>query len=1148
MCSNSGWSNILKKFVHFSLRPFYGTPVVISLLHNALHNDYRGEKMLQFILGKSGSGKTTAALKILGDLRKKGDKKLLMLVPDQNSFETETAFLNLLGAGMSRDVLVFGFNRLCEYVFENSGKLPQNVIDDGVRKIIMSKALDECVDNLSFFSSSKTRKSVLDLMLHSLKEWKKNNISVEMMEAVSENLDNESLKNKLIETSLVLSAYDALLSETYIDPLDNLKRLDLILEDSGFFEDHTIVVDSFSGFTRAQLEVISSLMRRCKDMYVTLNLDVERADRELFATTERTRKQIKRIASKLGVGIKPDIVLGEVLRTENDELKFLEKHALTLNSAVYEQKTDNIETFIASDIYAEADFAASTVARLICDEGYSYNDIAVVARDLSAYNGILEEAFGKYDIPYYLSFPRDIFTQPLARFISSALDFLIFGYDREALLSMLKSGVSGLSQLEISELENYMFVWNIDRSRLKKEFTNNPSGFGAMTENDEAALLRVEKTRQRVIAPLLKLGESSGGTALEITRALYGLLSDFDVEDCVNRLYDKLSGQGLLFEANEQIRIYNLIIEAFDKLVAAVGDNKLTLKKYKEYLDYLISDIKFSDIPRYQDQVEIGSADRIRLLDKKAVILIGAVDGVFPSIPKTSGVFTENERRILIDNDIPLTDTLEQLAAHEKYLAYCALTSPENKLIVSCYTGDMSGGTYLPSVILTELARLFPNRVNRSSYDIDMTKRLYSERQAFDYLAENYLSEAPEVGELKRYFERAEGFSNDLSRIDSALEKAPFKITNRRFSEKLFGTNIRISASQIEKYNLCAFQYFCNYGLRAKERLRAEMDPIQIGTVVHYALEGFLRAHNKSELTALSEGRIRDSIDEIMLAYAEENFGGLADKDNAFLHLFARLKENVVLLVKHLILQLSHSDFVPVDFELGIGGEIPSYTVDLADGGSVSVNGFIDRVDVCLKNEDEYYVRIVDYKTGKKTFNLYEILYGINMQMLIYLRAVACNGERYYGKKLTPAGILYMPASAPIVNADGKDAEKEIGKGLMMNGLILKDETVLKHMDNSGEFIKLSKKNLNGEYSDTLATSSQFDDIFRRIDDAIREMGESLLSGRVEASPIKGVENGCAFCPYDSVCLRSYGDSYRYAEKKNAKEVYDELKGDDTSE
>lgn len=1106
--------------------------------------------MLQLILGKSGSGKTVLAENIIADLCKKGDKKLLMLVPDQSSFETESDFLELLGAGLSREVKVFGFTRLSNYVFKNTGNIPENVIDDGVRKIIMSRAIDEVKDKLDIFNSPKTKKSVLDLMIHSLKECKKDNISFDLLDSAAAKVENETLKKKLSETSLILNAYEALLEKTYVDPLENLNRLKDILLCERTFEGYTIVVDSFSGFTYQQLEIIRVLMAQSKDFYITLNIDINEKNSEIFATTSRTVKAIKRIARENGIEKKPDIILSEFKRTANKDISFLEKNIFRLNRESFSDKPENIEIYTASDIKNEVEYIARKIKSLIIDKGFKYRETAVICRDSSKYIGVLDVALEKYGIPYFMDIPRDIFTKPVIRFVCSALETVINNFDRDSLLSMLKTGLTPLSVDEISELENYIFVWDLDRSDLKKEFAENPNGFEAMTESDEKKLRKLEKLRQYIITPLVEFKLAcKDADGLTISKELYKLCEYFEIEKAVDLLYDKLEAQGLLFEANEEVRAYNLMIESLEKLTAAVGESKLSLKKYKEYLDFKLGDIKLSDIPRYRDEVVVATADRVRLNDEKAVFVIGAVDGEFPSVPKTAGVFSENERRILIENNIPLTDSLEELSCHETYLAYCALTSTCDKLFVSTYASDFSGNIYEPSVIFTEIRRLFKSVNEFSFLNQNEEEELYCETQAFEYLAKSFLNASPRTNALKAYFESDSDYRPALDKLESTASKSAFKIADKSVSESLFGRNMMISASRIEKYNLCPFQYFCNYGLKAKERRKAEIDAIQFGNIVHFFLENFLIKNNKSVLNSLSDEDIKSDIDSILIEYAEENLGGLEDKSASFLTLFERLKINIFTLTKELIRGLMYSDFVPVDYELNIGGEIPAYRVDIDDERSVSVNGYIDRVDTLDKNENEKYIRVVDYKTGNKVFKLYEILYGINLQMLLYLKCVCENGEEYFKKKLIPSGVLYMPSAAKDIDGDKYTTDEKITSQLdsnfKMNGLILNDENVLNHMDRLGRFIKLSKKVEDGEYSDTLATSEQFKVIFKHIDDIVRSMGKELLDGKISASPIKGVADGCAYCPFDSVCLHTYEDDYRFKSEASPKQVYNNLKGDE---
>ncbi|MCH5298181.1 MAG: PD-(D/E)XK nuclease family protein [Ruminococcus sp.] len=1108
--------------------------------------------MLHLIYGGSGSGKTTEAVNILTELCKNGEDKLLMLVPDQSSFETETEFFEKLGARLGRNVLVFGFSRLCEYVFGVTGNTPQNVIDDGVRKIILSKALEEVQDGLDMFSGAKTRKSVLDIMLHSLKECKKDNITTDMLETAAKSIDSPTLQKKLNETTLVLDAYDALLSQTYIDPIDNLNRLKDILSDTRLFEGYTIVADSFSGFTGQQLEIIGVLMKQSKEFYATVNINIDEKNHEIFATTNRTRKAFRKLADDNGIEVDKIKILDKFVRSDSDEISFIENNFLRVLSSEYAEKTNNIETFMAADIYGEVSFVARKIKSLVVDEGYTYNQIAVIYRRENKYQGILDTAFEKLGIPYFMDNPQDIFTKPVVRFVSSVLDCVLNGFDRDALLTMLKTGLTSLSDTEISNLENYIFVWNIDGSDLKKEFKNNPSGFEIMHESDKSLLDEIERTRRYAVTPLIDFAEKcKNADVLTISKSLYSLFDSYGIDDSLNNLYDELERHGMLSQANEEVRVYNLLVEALDKLVATAGELNIPLKKYKEYLDYLLSDITFSEIPRYQDQVSVSEADRVRLNDVKAVFVIGAIDGEFPSVPETAGAFSEAERQMLRDNDIPLADRPEELVCHEKYLAYCAVTSASERLFVTTYKSDFEGNTFEPSVIFTEIKRLFPNAIHTESAEQDEIFQLYTKQQAFEYLARHYGDNAPEIAYLKSYFEGDEIYRSNVEKIDRVLKKTPFAVTNRGLTENLYGKNIKISASQLEKFSLCPFQYFCGYGLRAKERRVSEIDSIQFGNIVHYFLEKFLFNHKNDVLSKISDDEIRRDVDNILVEFADENFGGLDGKTSSFINLFNRTKINIFELIKQIIRQFEYSDFKPTDFELKIGddGDIPAYKVDMEDGCSVSVRGFIDRVDTLEKNDDESYVRIVDYKTGNKEFKLYEILYGINMQMLIYLRALTENGSTYYGKKLIPAGVLYMPSSAKAIDGIKNDTEEKITKErdgtFCMNGLVLNDPDVLNHMDRLGSHIKVKSRVEDGKYSATVADSEQFRQIFKHIDDTIRSMGESLLSGNAAARPIKGVADGCAYCPYDSVCCREYDDDYNYCDKASPKEVYTKISGEE---
>lgn len=1108
--------------------------------------------MLNFVIGRSGTGKTTYIKNKLAQLCRNGNKKLMMLVPDQSSFETEKSFLELLGPKECRNIKVFGFSRLCDYVFAQTGNVRNTPIDEGTRKIIMSMALEATADNLELFSKQKGRMSVLELMVHSYKECLKCNITADMLYKAAENIGEETLAQKLKETSYVLNAYEAIISNTYIDPCEDLTKANEILQENSLFSDYVIAVDSFSGFTAQQYSVIECLMRESRDFYVSLTMDCdEETPGPAFRTTFETKNRIFNLAQKNGIETAPYVLMEQNHRLASFDLSFAERSIYGSKTVPYDEIPQNLSIVKCSDISEEIDFVSNNIRRLVIDENYRYKDIAVICRNSSKYASRIVSSFSKNQIPFFMDFPEDIYIKPVIRLVCSCFKCVLNNFEREDVLSVLKTELTDNSVDEISLFENYLFKWNINHSGFKQEFTLNPRGFSKnFSAEDEEQLRIAEKVRKSIALPIIafkeKCKDSSGA---DISKALYELLLELNVPDKLNYLYDVLEEQGKPDLAAQQVRLWNILMETLDKMTAVLDKTKVTVKKYFELLSLQFENVQISEIPQSVDSVKFGDAQRIRLEGIKAVFIIGANEGEFPSVPKLSGVFTETERKRLALSDLPFQDSVEEISNHEKFLAYSCITAPSHKLFVLFHTTNEKSEEQKPSEFVLELLKIYP-KIKLTEYSAcPVTNKLWAEKPAFEYCAKVYSDGSRFSNELKNYFSKDEKYSAQLKTIAGEIENKPIKLENPQNAEKLFGSDMTLSASQIEKYSLCAFQYFCTYGLRIKERRAARIDALEFGTITHYFFEKFLSIHSKDNLSALPIDEIKSDIDKIFKAYADENLGGLEDKTQRFINLFERMKDNSLELILHMIKELSQSDFKPVDFELKIGGDIPAYTLTLPTGHKISICGSVDRVDLMEKDGKEY-IRVIDYKTGGKEFMLSDVLYGLNLQMLIYLHTVQSKGKDRYGKDIVPSGILYMPAiSSPSsfdVGDDKEKIDKKLESNLRMNGLILNDIKVVEGMDKSGtgRFIPVTVKSGLPSSAKSLASLEEIGHIFTKIDEIIEKMADSLYSGDVSAVPIKGKShNGCEYCLYSSVCNYRDGQSkYNYAADFSAKNVLKMLK------
>lgn len=1087
--------------------------------------------MLQFILGTSGTGKTALVYQKISDLLRDAGERAILLVPDQSTFETEKALLELLGARRAKRVEVYGFSSLCRRVFELTIGAPKNVLDNGTRAVIMSLALEQLTEKLTLLKT-RSPKSVTDLMLRTLAECKSSRVSTDMLRAASDVVADDTLRLKLTETAQVYDAYNAIIAQSYIDPLDDLERLENILsENQNLFDGYTLFVDSFSGFNADQLSVLRVLLNRCKDSFISLTFDPQQPDESVFATSARTYRCVKELAKRDFIDIKVPVKLVEPYRFQGDDLRYLASAAYrrVRSEAPFTEEPSHIAAYLASDTYNECEYVARQIKRLILEQGYLYSDIAVVCHDTEPYQGILDAVLEKYEIPYFMDAHRDVEVKPVIRFVNTVFRMALDNFEREDVLSLLKTGLCACSDEAVSEFENYCFIWNINNRAFLVPFTQNPRGFAdETTDADMRALERIEGVRKAVVEPVRRFREDiKDKTGREIALLLYQLLEEMQVPDALQQLHAAAQTPAEEEIAAEQTRVWALLMNALDKTVAVVGDMPLKPRRFFELLGYQIGAIEFSQIPQTVDSVTVTTAQRVRVSSQKVTFLIGCTEGAFPALPHSAGLFSSYELSLLSLNDVKIGESYAEFCELESFMAYNCMTSASQRLYVTFPAVNLEGDRFEPSSIVSELCRAFPKLSILSADDFDeRTEAMLARQPAFEQYALSLARSKNELRGLDGYFAADEQYAPKVEAVKRSVDRSPFVLQKPEAAKALFGEDLHISASQIEKFSLCPFSYFCNYGLRIRERLRAEINPMEYGTLIHYIMEQFFSSYSKAEYCDMGEDAVKAFVNETVKGYLATYFGGEDGKTKSFLFELRVLCQNAALLLSHIIEELSQSDFDVVDCELKISGDIPEYVLTLDSGSTIAIRGSVDRVDIMEKNGKKY-LRIIDYKTGSKTFKLSDILSGLDLQMLLYLYSIRRVGQERYGEVL-PAGILYMPATVKTVNAESMDSidlRKELNSELRMNGLILDNDEAILGMDktDAATYIPIKTKP-DARTAVSRASLPEFDQIFRLLDRTVLDMGNRLYGGSIEASPVKGSQDACEYCPYDGVCAYRKGE------------------------
>lgn len=1078
--------------------------------------------MLTFLTGTDAGAKRKYVSKKISSLLDEG-KRVVLLVPEQSSFDRDREFLFAYGEEKSNRLKVTSFTHFSEDILEESGRPVKPRSDDTARAVLMSLALRECADEMQIYRRFAGKQECISQLLSAYDEIKQAGLSHEDLGRVSECLSG-NLHRKTKELASVFAVFEGLLSARFSDPADNLKKASEAISEKNTYRDAVFFFDGFRGFTGAQLRFMSLLIAGSADSFVSVTSPglVNGDPGEAFSHSLRNAENIRRAAAASGVRMAE--VRTDPAETEN-AFTVLRSSLFGAETVPADVPANGIKLISAGDVYEECELAALEIKRLL-ESGMRCRDIAVFERG-NDYAGVLIPVLRKYRIPVFEDKRRAFSDYPLVRLIVSAADVAANGFDTEKVLSCVKTGLCGVGEDECSELENYVYVQNINYSGWEREFTANPFGFGEEF-GDEAKerLARLNAAREKIVRPLSALRKQFLKNESENDcRAVYLYLREIGASEHFLEYARFLNDEGEEAEAAECARVWDECMSSLDSLNAALDKRSVSPREFCSLLKLMLCSGTLGDIPAGIDEIVIGSADRMRFLSPRAVIILGANEGVFPRPASGTGIFSPREARMLIESGLALESLPENEYAEEKLIAFDALTCAEEQLIV-CYSAMAKSGEKLePSELVSEIKRIFPDVKTFTADDHGAFERLCTPQAAFEAYAEKAGENSVFVSSLRAAVERNGEYAGSAAALDRAISGAPAGFESSGTATELFGKDLRSSASQAETYHKCPFMYFCRYGMGVNAPAAAQLDPRVNGLLVHKVLEDIFNKYTAEELASLTENEIRETASVFVDAYVNEYMGGKDSLSASIRRDVERSLEDICQIVWRISGEFSSCGFVPCKVELKIGGreqDIPAYRLELPSGGSITVTGSIDRVDK-MELDGQTYVRVIDYKTGGKTFRLSDVFDGLNMQMLLYLFALCENGKEKYGEML-PAGVLYVPAKTSgdhVGRNDGEEIiEKIKRKNGRMNGLLLENEAVLRGMESEakGVYINASVK-ADGSLSGDFLSLGEFSLLHKKIDDILISTGENVHAGRIPALPVNNGKDICAHCDYASVCL-----------------------------
>ena len=1096
--------------------------------------------MIHFIYGASGSGKTHTVFKyIQSDLT--SDKKVFLIVPEQETVAIEREAVSRFPTSAQLKLEVLNFSRLCNTVFRKYGGLSYNFATKPQKSLIMWNTLRELSPLLEEYRAGEVYDfSLTQKMLSAVAELKAYCISPTKLEAACNQIEqNSELYKKLRDISLVYSAYISSVGEHFADNTDDISKALEILKYENFFEGSTVYLDSFAGFTRQEIELISRIAILCDDMYITLPITTPNDNSIHYESLRATVHKLKK--SLAGIPYN-EIFLTENRRADNGELKYLSQNIWNFEASAYDKETCGaISLYLCDTPYSESDTVSSIISKEI-QNGSRYSDIAIIVRDIEKYRGILDCSLSKYGIPYFMSEKTDLMSKPLVKFLLGALKIKENNWRAADVIAHLKSGFCDVDTYDADIFEEYISTWRINGNRFFEEkWTMNPDGYSAiLTSRGEKILKCANAVKSAVVSPLslyfTKLDASEN--VKEMCSATLEFLKNANVTEkvrtsCANHLH-----AGDRKSADEDMKLYHLILNILYDLSNIFGDKSFTVEEFSAALLLMFSESDIGTIPTSADEVLIGSASMLRTGKIKTAIVMGLNEGEFPASIKDNGIFTDSDKAVLEELDLSISADSGTKTSEELFFLYRALSSSQSKLVLTASALSSDGASQRQSLVFDRVYKLFPTLKLTKESDIHPKDKIWNSESAKEHFAK--IRDQDNTSEIEEIIRTFKDGNMIIDRLSIPLSQKDCSVSPE-IVKKIFGQRLSLTQSRLEKYVLCGFDYYCSYVLGLRESKRAVFQLNDIGTFIHYILESFMKEITKDGTLNLSLSN--DELDSILSKCVKNYLFELLGEDYAISgrtkHLFLRLHKLSFMIAKNLLDEFKESDFFPSYFELKVGmgdGGIKALEFKLDDGSTVSLRGIADRIDT-YKKDGNVYIRVVDYKTGSKEFSFDDLKDGLNTQLLIYLFSICyaqsddkkaelgCDA----GGDLIPAGIQYLSSNAPVVSVErfceGDEVEKMIQNEFSRSGLLLAESDILTAMNHKldAKIVSKIKNNDDGTLTGKNIVSAEgFEEIYSMLEETIVRVAQSMRDGKANAIPLKKGENApCRYCKMKSVCRAS---------------------------
>ena len=920
----------------------------------------------RLLLAPAGHGKTQFIIEqIRATLAGEPLAPVIVLVP--NSIQSAGFRQRLCAAGGALGVNVHTFHSLYAELLTRAGQ-PIPLLLDPVRIHLLRDIVADLCEHgaMTHFAALRDKPGFIALLRNSIEELKRVRVTPDLFTA--------SVKGRgarLEEIALVYSAYqDWLQKQNCADNEGRGWLAAIALEkNSALFSDtRLLAISGFDEFNPTQLAVLSLLAERGKETLITLTGDIENPQR---AAQHRFHRAQQAITSSLN--IQPEAMASASRLSSSianiESSLFEDRQAEIANQKPIPGKVEasEIEFIEAQTRAVEARAVLRWIKARVVRDGMKLSDVAILARGLEPYRPFLEETADEFGVPLRIVGGQPLNENPAIAALMSLLSLPVEGgaWARRTLIDSWRSPYFDLSEQGIdtnsaATLDEISRVGKVSQglSQWREAFEMWEKKKTAADEDGEA--LRAENYDGRIkerFESFVDLLTPPSRAAMKDHAAFVELLIGDDPAFTAslkeNGLNIVVNARANSATAERDVSALQAFKDVLRGLVLAESVLENDALDYVEFYNDLreAADSATFTVPA-ESGVFVASVLDGRGLSFEAVVLMGLSEGEFPR--------QEREDILLREADRAALHLETKLHGDEGTLFYQAITRGRRKLLLTRPYLAEDGQVWEPSPFWTEINRLSGNqptvkvrgdvRLADSAGAASNVEWVESARD-FDLHIKNGI----EVLRARMNPQAGGIYEGDISTGSADLSQR-------------FGPAHGWSASRLESYGTCPFDFFIAYGLALEPREESEegFDVRVLGTMLHKILEehyGGKPMHEAAQKVFAE-------------APAEYGFRPTA--------LWAQQQAELLRVLEKTVEALNEASHgtSPHTMEARFGLGNPELVLK-TPAGEVRLHGYIDRID----SVSDGSLRVIDYKAGSTAIKANHLKDGHRLQLPIYAMA-----------------------------------------------------------------------------------------------------------------------------------------------------------------